>query len=185
MRATHGAAPAGAAPSRVCGMLGATTQPTERTTEGTSVGLNIADLAITSSDIVAGERIADRFTADFEDALPSLTVTGVPADAVELAIIMHDPDAPLPQGFTHWVAYGIPAEDGVVDAAAARIGPNSLGERAWFGPQPPVGHGQHHYYFWVYALSGPVEGEPSREQFLADHADAIIEQNRLVATYSR
>ena len=149
------------------------------------MALNIADLAITSDDVTAGERIADRFTADFENALPRLTVSGVPADAVELAIVMHDPDAPLPHGFTHWTAYGIAARDGEVDADALRAGPNGMGEAAWSGPQPPVGHGQHHYYFWVYALSRAVEGEPSREEFLTDYADAIVEQNRLVATYSR
>lgn len=149
------------------------------------MGMNIADLAISSDDIVAGDRIPDRFTADFENALPSLTVTGVPADAVELAIIMHDPDAPLPQGFTHWTAYGIAPRDGTIDPDALRMGPNTPGDTSWSGPQPPVGHGQHHYYFWVYALSRPVAGEPSRQQFLADYADAIIEQNRLVGTYSR
>ncbi|WP_405218580.1 YbhB/YbcL family Raf kinase inhibitor-like protein [Agrococcus sp. Ld7] len=149
------------------------------------MGMNIADLAISSDDIVAGDRIPDRFTADFENALPSLTVTGVPAAAVELAIIMHDPDAPLPQGFTHWTAYGIAPRDGVIDTDALRTGPNTPGDKAWSGPQPPVGHGQHHYYFWVYALSRAVSGEPSREDFLADYADAIIEQNRFVGTYSR
>jgi Raf kinase inhibitor-like YbhB/YbcL family protein len=149
------------------------------------MGLNIADLAISSDDLAAGGRIHDRFTADFDNALPSLTVTGVPADAVELAIVMHDPDAPLPHGFTHWTAYGIAPQDGPIDADALRTGPNTLGDREWSGPQPPVGHGDHHYYFWAYALSRPVEGEPSREEFLEQYADAIVEQNRLVAKYSR
>lgn len=149
------------------------------------MGLNIADLDIASDDIRAGGRIADRFTADFDNAIPSLTVTGVPSEAVELAIIMHDPDAPLPQGFTHWTAYGIPAQDGTIDVGTLRTGPNTMGEAAWSGPQPPEGHGEHHYYFWVYALSRPVEGAPRREAFLADYADAIVEQNRFVSTYSR
>lgn len=149
------------------------------------MGLNIQDLAITSADIAANERIADNYTADFDNALPSLTVSGVPSDAVELAIVVHDPDAPLPQGFTHWTAYGMPAEDGEINQDALRTGPNTMGELAWSGPQPPEGHGQHHYYFWVYALSRPVQGTPTREEFLADYADAIVEQNRFVATYSR
>jgi Raf kinase inhibitor-like YbhB/YbcL family protein len=160
-------------------------RPTTTPRKGDCMGLNIADLAISSDDLVAGGRIDDRFTADFDNALPSVTVTGVPAEAVELAIVMHDPDAPLPHGYTHWTAYGIAPQDGVVDLTALRTGPNEEGEHAWFGPQPPVGHGDHHYYFWVYALARPVEGEPTREQFLERYADAIIEQNRLVVTYSR
>lgn len=148
------------------------------------MGLNIADLKISSTDIKALERIDDRFAADHGDQIPTLDVSGVPAGAVELALIVHDPDAPLPNGFTHWTVYGVPARDGQVDLGASRIGPTTLGDKEWSGPQPPAGHGQHHYYFWVYALSRAVEGEPSREEFLNRYADAIIEQNRFVATYS-
>lgn len=53
------------------------------------------------------------------------------------------------------------------------------------GPQSPVGHGDHRYYFWVYALSRPVDGTPSREEFLDAYADAILEQNRVVGTFAR
>ena len=45
--------------------------------------------------------------------------------------------------------------------------------------------GEHHYYFWVFALSRPVEGTPSREEFLDQYADAIIEQARTVGLFSR
>ena len=53
------------------------------------------------------------------------------------------------------------------------------------GPQPPEGHGLHHYYFWIYALDTKVIGEPSREEFLEKYADNIIEQNRIIGTYQR
>lgn len=59
-----------------------------------------------------------------------------------------------------------------------------MGKAEYVGPFPPAGHGTHHYYFWVYALSRAVEGAPSREQFLAEYAGDIIEQARFVATYS-
>lgn len=148
------------------------------------MGLNIADLAITSDDIQAGERIPDRFAADHGNQVPTLRVSGVPADAVELAVVMHDPDAPLPHGFTHWTVYGLPAKDGEIDPSSARTGPNTLGDAQWSGPQPPSGHGQHHYYFWVFALSEAVQGEPGREEFLAAYSEKFLEQNRFVATYS-
>jgi Raf kinase inhibitor-like YbhB/YbcL family protein len=148
--------------------------------------LNIKDLTVTADGFGPGERIPDRHAADHGGVPPEIRITGVPDGTAELALIMHDPDAPLPHGFTHWVVYGIDPADPRVDGAGARRreGPNSLGERAYTGPQPPAGHGTHHYYFWVYALGTPVAGEPTREEFLSAHGDDVIEQNRLVGTYS-
>ncbi|MEU4013907.1 YbhB/YbcL family Raf kinase inhibitor-like protein [Microbacterium sp. NPDC028030] len=149
--------------------------------------LFIDKLSISSSDFDGLGRIPDRLTADAGNELPTLTLSGVPEGTVELAVIVHDPDAPLAQGFTHWVVYGIPADAETLDLAAdgVREAPNSTTQTAWSGPQPPVGHGVHHYYFWVYALSTKVEGTPTREEFLDSYADSIIEQARYVGTFSR
>ncbi len=149
------------------------------------MALFIDKLAITSADITPLGRIADEFAKNGGNRIPRLTVTGLPEGTVELTVIVHDPDAPVPQGFTHWVLHGLaPADTVEVTAAAGRGGPNSLGETTYAGPFPPRGHGQHHYYFWVYALRRPVTGAPGREEFLAEYADDVIEQARLVGTYS-
>ncbi len=148
------------------------------------MALNIQDLSINSPDIATGERIPDTFTADHGNMTPKINVTGVPEGTSELAVIMHDPDAPLPNGFTHWGLYGIAPQDGDVGDSDFRTGPNTLGDSQYSGPQPPPGHGQHHYYFWVFALDTSVEGQPNREEFLSQYAGNIIEQNRFVATYS-
>lgn len=140
---------------------------------------------LTSPDIAHGERMADQFAGQTGSVAPRMVVTGVPSGAVELALVCHDPDAPLPHGFTHWTLYGLPAGDGVIDENAGFPGPNDDGGVGYVGPFPPHGHGEHHYYFWVYALSRPVEGEPSRDDFLHLYADAVVGQARLVATYSR
>lgn len=142
-------------------------------------------LAISSPDFGSHQPIPSRFSADGGNATPRIRFEGAPDGTVELALVVHDPDAPLPQGFTHWTVYGIPAGSAELDLAAegVQVGPNSMARADWSGPQPPSGHGVHHYYFWVYALRRPVEGTPSREQFLVDSADAIIEQARLVGTY--
>ena len=42
-----------------------------------------------------------------DNVSPALEWTGVPAGAAELAIIMQDPDAPLPRPVTHLIAYGV------------------------------------------------------------------------------
>jgi Raf kinase inhibitor-like YbhB/YbcL family protein len=148
--------------------------------------MNIGTLTVESPDIAAGARIEDRFTAYHENEVPQIRVSGAPEGTVELAFVVHDPDAPLPHGFTHWVRYGLSPADGSVsdDDVAHRDAPNSGGKTGWYGPQPPTGHGDHHYYFWVYALDTQVEGEPTREEFLERYADHVLEQNRLVGTYS-
>ena len=148
--------------------------------------LNIKDLKIESTDFEPLGRMKDVQAADKGNVAPHLKMMGVPKEAVELAVICHDPDAPLPRGFTHWTIYGIPPQTTELTGAESkfRVGPNSLGKDAYFGPQPPVGHGLHHYYFWVYALITMVEGSPTREQFLDRYAGNIIEQNRVVGVYS-
>lgn len=151
------------------------------------MALFIDKLAIGSPDIAPLERIPDAFTADGGHRVPRLGFSGAPEGTVELAVVCHDPDAPLPQGFTHWTVYGIPTDTTELDLGAegVRMGPNGAGAAIWYGPEPPHGHGVHHYYFWVYALSRAVEGAPSREEFLADYGDAVIEQARIVGTFSR
>lgn len=149
--------------------------------------LFIDKLAVSSPDFENLARIPDRLTADLGNEVPAVEFSGAPEGTAELALIVHDPDAPLAHGFTHWVVYGIPADATTLDLGAdgVRGAPNGMGQTTWFGPQPPRGHGQHHYYFTVYALKEPVEGNPTREDFLASYADRIIEQARFVGSFSR
>lgn len=147
----------------------------------------LGNLAIDSPDFEALAPIPAKFSADGSNDIPLIEFSGTPAGTVELALICHDPDAPIPTGFTHWTVYGISADATILDLTAEglRIGPNAAGQTAWYGPQPPVGHGVHHYYFWIYALSRPVEGTPTREEFIANYSDAIIEQARFIGTFQR
>lgn len=144
-------------------------------------------LAISSPDIAPLSAISARHAGDGDNQAPTLNISGVPEGTVELAVIMHDPDAPLPNGFTHWTLYGIAPQTTEItpDGAPGRVGPNGIGQAAYTGCEPPFGHGQHHYYFWVYALRAPVTGTPTREEFLSKHAGDIIEQARFVGTYQR
>ncbi|WP_291054009.1 YbhB/YbcL family Raf kinase inhibitor-like protein [Herbiconiux sp.] len=149
--------------------------------------LFIDKLAISSPDFVNLERIPENFSADGGNDTPGIAISGAPEGTVEFALIVNDPDAPLANGFTHWVVYGIPADASTLDLSAegVRVAPNGAGAAVYYGPQPPAGHGQHHYFFHLYALSTPVVGEPTREGFLASYADSIIEVARTVGTFSR
>lgn len=145
-------------------------------------------MKLTSPAFATGGTIPDRYTKPRENDQPELIITGVPEDARELAVICHDPDAPMPHGFTHWTLYGIPPETTRIPKNGERdfrAGPNDFGETGYGGPQPPAGHGPHHYFFWLYALDIAVDGTPTRDAFLRDYADHVIAQSRIVGIYEQ
>jgi Raf kinase inhibitor-like YbhB/YbcL family protein len=151
--------------------------------------LNVGDLAVTSPSFSSHQPIPERHTSDGDDVAPALSWSGVPDGARYFALVVHDPDAPLVDGFTHWVAYGIAGDaDGLPEGGGdATGGINSFGERGYNGPAPPDGHGVHHYYFWLYALDADLDLPPGldRRALLDRIEDSVIEQARLVGTYEK
>ena len=115
-------------------------------------------------------------TSEFPDLSWSLdpNVPGVEAnDVKEWFLIVEDPDAPLPLVPNHGMFYAIPPsmtsvgpEDFNLDTSKTsnseqpgakylkggfRLGKNLRGT-VYGGPRPPVGHGEHRYFFQVVAL---------------------------------
>ena len=150
--------------------------------------LNVADLKVTSPAFDHHKAIPPKHSGDGEDVSPELMWSGAPDGTKAFAIVVHDPDAPLVDGFTHWVAYGIPGDANHVDEGTTAVvqGTNSMGNTGYNGPAPPPGHGTHHYYFWVYALDDDLDLEPGLDRrALQDRIeDHVIEQARLVGTYA-
>lgn len=149
--------------------------------------LNVQDLKITSDAFSHHESIPDKHSSNGEDVSPALDWSGVPDGTQSFAVVCHDPDAPLVDGFTHWVVYGIDGTakglpEGVTDLDH---GVNSMGNQSYNGPAPPPGHGSHHYYFWVYALreDPDLEAGLERRELLDAIEDLVIEQARFVGTY--
>ena len=154
------------------------------------MSLKTGALTISSDAFEQQGKIPRRHSADGENTSPPLSWKGVPKGTKQLALVCHDPDAPLPSGFTHWVIYGIPPNsDGIPEGGGAgfKQGLNGMGKQGYFGPAPPHGHGVHHYYFWLYALGDGPELKPnlSREELLEAIADRVLVQARLVGTYER
>jgi Raf kinase inhibitor-like YbhB/YbcL family protein len=151
--------------------------------------LKVADLTITSPAFETHRPIPDRHASTGEDLAPELRWRGAPSGTKAFAVVVHDPDAPLVDGFTHWVAYGIAGDaTGLPEGGEdARAGTNSLGEQRYNGPAPPAGHGTHHYYFWVYALDEDLDLEPGLERraLLERIENHVIEQARLIGTFKR
>jgi Raf kinase inhibitor-like YbhB/YbcL family protein len=108
-------------------------------------------LTVTSPDFPANGAIPSGFSCDGDKARPALRFGGVPARAVELALVVVDPDA---GGFVHWTAFGLPASTRALGRSGlppgAREGQNSAGGRGWTAPCPPGG--THRYEFRLYWL---------------------------------
>jgi Raf kinase inhibitor-like YbhB/YbcL family protein len=151
---------------------------------------NVADLRVTSPDFEPLRRIPAVQTDDGENRPPVLEWTGVPEGTRSFALVIHDPDAPLVDGFTHWVVYGIPGDVRRFDGGAGDAstpGRNSTGSTGYIGPAPPPGHGPHHYFVWLYALDTD-EALPQgldRRQLFERVEDHVIEQARVVGVYER
>lgn len=152
--------------------------------------VHIGSLAILSSAFEHGGRIPDRYTRIGKSISPPLSWTGVPDGIVSLALVCEDLDAPLTYGFTHWVLYDIPADVTALDEGESSkytAGTNTLGEQAYFPPGPPPGHGDHFYYFHLYALDARLDLDPGLDKatLLARIDDHIVQQARIVGTFSQ
>jgi Raf kinase inhibitor-like YbhB/YbcL family protein len=129
-----------------------------------------------------------------ENISPPLTWSGVPAGTVELAILMEDPDAPLPRPFVHMIAYRIsPDRSGVAGGALApeaigmAFGRSTAGAQGYRGPRPLPGHGPHRYIFQTLALSRRTafSSAPKLKAFLDCISGTVIGRGMLVGTYER
>jgi Raf kinase inhibitor-like YbhB/YbcL family protein len=150
---------------------------------------SLADLRISSPAFGEHGRIPEVNTGDGRDLSPPLEWWGAPEGARSFALVVHDPDAPLVDGFTHWVLYGIPGSTtSLAEGSTSFVtGQNSFGNAGYNGPAPPPGHGLHHYFFWLYALDNAPDlatGLDRRALFelIEDH---VLEQARVVGVYQR
>lgn len=155
------------------------------------MSLKLGSLRISSTAFEPLGRIPKANAGDGGNKSPPLEWSGAPARTQQFALVCHDPDAPLPHGFTHWVVYGIPATTTKLSEGqqpnAFTPGVNDSGRPGYLGPYPPNGHGPHHYYFWLYALGTNSSLKPgmNRVQLLDAINDQVLEQARLVGTYER
>jgi Raf kinase inhibitor-like YbhB/YbcL family protein len=119
----------------------------------------------------------------------------VPSKTSSLALIVHDPDAPRPGGFTHWVIFNLPpGSNGLPEGVPRRErlengavqGKNDGGTSGYMGPSPPPGK-SHHYHFRLYALDQPLKlgGSAGRQQVQDTINGHILAEAELVGLYQR
>lgn len=149
--------------------------------------------ALNSSAFEDGKAIPKKYTRDGANLSPPLEWSGAPDRTQSYALIIEDPDAPSGM-FRHWAIYnikgdrthlpeGIPANTGELGRAV-----NDFGNPGYDGPEPPRGHGTHHYHFRMAALDTPtlnVPQNPSVTEVWEAAKPHIIDQAELVGTYAR
>ncbi|KQB85579.1 YbhB/YbcL family Raf kinase inhibitor-like protein [Corynebacterium oculi] len=116
---------------------------------------DLPEFPLRSQDFEDGQRLPDALAAPTSRS-PHLAWADLPEGTKSLAITCFDPDAPTAAGFWHWAVCNIPADVSEIangetlDAALTLVGDS--GQRAYYGPQPPEGHGPHRYLFAVHAV---------------------------------
>ncbi len=146
-------------------------------------------MKITSPSFENNGNIPPKFSCDGEGISPALSISGVPKDTLSLALIMHDPDAPMAGGFTHWVIFNMsPALKEIKENSKPESGVegmNSSGKTGYTGPCPPSG--THHYQFKLYALDEMLKFDSSAKKTDIEKAIAghILGQAELVGLYQR
>jgi Raf kinase inhibitor-like YbhB/YbcL family protein len=156
-------------------------------------------IQVTSTAFGQDERIPVKYTGEGEDISPPIAWSGLPEGTKELALICDDPDAPTDEPWVHWVIYKIPANatglpEDLPRKARLKDGLMLQGQNSWpapsfgyRGPMPPKGHGDHHYQFTLYALSGKLVVQPgvTKKQLLTEMEDHVLGTGQLVGIYSR
>jgi len=151
-------------------------------------------MKLASSAFTQGGEIPQQFTCEGQDISPDFSWTDAPKETKSFALIAHDPDAPRPNGFVHWVVYNIPGsvtqivQNALKSASLPELGQqgrNDSGTIGYMGPCPPSG--SHRYFFRLYALRAKLDLGPSAtyNEVLAAMEDKIIEQSELMGTYAK
>jgi len=159
------------------------------------VGLMVvaAAFSLTSPAFTNDAAIPSKYTCDagMTNPSPALEWKDAPAGTKSFALILHDPDAPMNGGFTHWVLFDIPAAttslgENFQSGSVGVAGNNGMRRPAYMGPCPPSG--VHHYHFILSALDVPTLGlqqgatKADVEKAMEGH---VLGKTELVGTYQR
>lgn len=150
---------------------------------------NQATMQITSPAFENNQFIPTKYSCDGANINPMLTISGVPAEAKSLVLIVDDPDAPRGT-FTHWTVWNIAPTIAEIPEnsvpAGAVEGVTSVNKPGWVSPCPPSG--THRYIFTLYALNTmladllPNTTAPELREIIKDK---ILAEAQLIGLYKR
>ncbi len=139
-----------------------------------------------------GGQIPSKFTCDGENVSPELRISGVPAAAKSLVLIMDDPDVPefvrKDKMWVHWVVFNMPTDVAVLPedgTPPGTPGKGTGGKLVYQGPCPP--DREHRYFFKLYALDSELDLPEGATKPQVEHAmhGRILAQTELMGRYVR
>lgn len=152
-------------------------------------------MRLESSAFAPGQPIPEKHARDGKDLSPELSFSGAPEKTQSFALVCDDPDAPRGT-WVHWVYFDIPASrtslpEGVPKderpSTGGVQGKSDYGDIGWGGPQPPRGHGVHHYEFRLSALDTLLRLAPgsTKAEVEAAMRGHVLAQAKTMGTYRR
>ena len=144
-------------------------------------------LKVSSSAFSDNGNIPTKYSCEGTQVSPPLSISGIPSGTQSLALIVHDPDAGMKGGFTHWVVWNIDPSTTTIPEGfdGGEQGLNGAKKSGYIGMCPPTG--THHYHFIVYALDSKLDisnqtGKDGLEKSMKGH---ILSQGELVGLYKK
>ena len=143
-------------------------------------------LIVTSASFGNNGLIPLKYSCEGAQVSPPLHIGNIPAEAKSLALIVHDPDAPIKGGFTHWVLWNIDVNGDIPEGFGGGIaGLNGAQQNKYYPMCPPSG--THHYHFMVYALDTKLQLSNITNRAGLEHAiqGHILAEGELVGLYKK
>lgn len=148
---------------------------------------------INNNQTLPNEQVLNSFGCTGENISPDLSWQGAPAGTKSYALLVHDPDAPRPTGWWHWLVVNIPVTKTEFKKGEKLAPPmletvTDFKNTGYGGACPPKGHGVHHYNFTIYALDTEkldvsVDTDPNEvEKLVKSHA---LASSTITALYQR
>ena len=152
-------------------------------------------LTLSSPAFAEGERLPVKYTRDGDNLSPPLRWAGAPEGTRSFMLAVEDPDAPSGT-FRHWGVFNIPPDRSELpesvetgpEATGLRFAGNDFGNGRYDGPEPPPGHGVHHYHFRLIALDVPsleVPAQAGVKHLLHEARKHALDEAELIGTYER
>lgn len=152
-------------------------------------------IVVTSSAFEDGAAMPLRYAAKRiggENLSPPIQWVNLPSETAEVAIVMEDPDAPLPVTSMHLVASGISPRivslppgslNSGTQSSHVRLGKVLMGH-GYTGPMPAPLHGPHRYIFQVFALSKTLRTDIvfTRKTLLKEIDGEVLAKGRVTGT---
>jgi Raf kinase inhibitor-like YbhB/YbcL family protein len=136
-------------------------------------------------------------SADGGSVSPALHWSAAPVGTQSWAMIVEDPDAPLPKPFVHWLLYNIPPSTTSLPAAVgteAQLsnppmlqGKNSAMKVGYAGCAPPRGDTPHRYFFQIFALEKTLNigAGVGRSELLGAMEGHVLARGKVIGTYEQ